>query len=168
MPNTRKRSHKLQGRSQKTQTRSQKRKSLQSKRKSHYLNKSPTLKQKSHIVAIFLEMINMVKLYHWKTRSYAQHKATDELYENLNEHVDTFIETLLGKDDSRIQFIEKEIRVLDESQTNDFKTRIHEYRAFLINMNQYFDSRKDSDLLNIRDEILGNINQFLYLLTFDK
>jgi hypothetical protein len=107
-------------------------------------------------------------LYHWKTRSYAQHKATDQLYEELNTHIDTFIETLLGKDDSRIQFIEKEIRLLDESQTSDFKTRIHEYRAFLINMNQYFDSRKDSDLLNIRDEILGNINQFLYLLTFDK
>ena len=33
-------------------------------------------------------------------------------------------------------------------------------------MNETFDSKIDSDLLNIRDEILGAINQFLYLLTF--
>jgi hypothetical protein len=29
------------------------------------------------------------------------------------------------------------------------------------------DEKTDSDLLNIRDEMLANINQFLYLLTFD-
>jgi hypothetical protein len=38
-----------------------------------------------------LEMIMMVKLFHWKTHSYATHKATDELYSKLNEHVDQFI-----------------------------------------------------------------------------
>ena len=31
------------------------------------------------IVTMFLQMLNTVKLYHWKTSSYAQHKATDEL-----------------------------------------------------------------------------------------
>ena len=31
-----------------------------------------------------------------------------------------------------------------------------------------FDDKKDTDLLNIRDEILSDINQFLYLMTFDK
>ena len=36
------------------------------------------------ITCKFLEMLIMVKLYHWKTYSYAQHKATDELYTNLN------------------------------------------------------------------------------------
>ena len=33
----------------------------------------------SHIVCVFLEMLNMVKLYHWKTYSFSTHKATDEL-----------------------------------------------------------------------------------------
>ena len=31
------------------------------------------------IVTMFLQMLNTVKLYHWKTSSYAQHKATDSL-----------------------------------------------------------------------------------------
>jgi hypothetical protein len=30
------------------------------------------------IVPTFLHMLNTVKLYHWKTLSFATHKATDE------------------------------------------------------------------------------------------
>lgn len=124
--------------------------------------------EKSHIVSIFLEMLNMVKLYHWKTRSFAQHKATDDLYSELNEKIDTFVEILLGKDESRIQMIEKRIDLIDSVNTDDFKSRIYKYRAFLIDFGTVFNAKRDSDLLNVRDEILGKINQFLYLMTFDK
>lgn len=125
-------------------------------------------KTSSHIVKIFLEVLNMVKLYHWKTRSYSQHKATDELYDNLNKNIDSFIEVLLGKEERRIKMLEKRIELIDPSNTLDFKTRIYDYREFLIDINLYFDNKKDTDLLSIRDEILVNINQFLYLMTFDK
>jgi len=123
---------------------------------------------KSHIVKIFIELLNMVKLYHWKTRSYAKHKATDELYDNLNKHIDEFVEIMLGKDQSRIRMVEKRIDLLDASSSTEFTKRIHEYREFLIDLNLYFDARSDTDLLNSRDEILGDINQFLYLMSFDK
>jgi hypothetical protein len=130
---------------------------------------TPALRNKnSHIVKVFLELLNMVKLYHWKTRSYAQHKATDELHEKLSEQIDKFVEVLLGKDESRIQMLEKRIDLIDSSVDTDFKKRIYDYREFLIDINVYFDSKRDSDLLNIRDEMLGAINQFLYLMTFDK
>lgn len=124
--------------------------------------------KKSEIVVMFLEMLNIVKLYHWKTRSYAQHKATDELYSRLNEHIDTFVEVLLGKDQSRIQLVEREIKLMDYSDTKDFQNRVLVYRGFLTDMNIYFDSSRDTDLLNVRDEILGDVNQFLYLMSFDK
>jgi len=123
---------------------------------------------KSRIVQTFLEMLNTVKLYHWKTHSYAQHKATDELYGKLNENIDTFVEILLGKDESRIKMVEKRSRLIDSENTSDFKSRIYEYREFLIDISKYFDQKRDTDLLNVRDEILGNINQFLYLMTFNK
>ena len=130
---------------------------------------TPVLHNKnSHIVKVFLELLNMVKLYHWKTRSYAQHKATDELHEKLSEQIDKFVEVLLGKDESRIKMLEKRIDLIDSSVDTDFKKRIYDYREFLIDINVYFDSKRDSDLLNIRDEMLGAINQFLYLMTFDK
>jgi DNA-binding ferritin-like protein len=122
--------------------------------------------KKSHIVRVFFEMLNTVKLYHWKTKSYAQHKATDELYGRLNENIDKFVEVLLGKDESRIKMIEKKIEVFDYSNVSDFKTKIHKYREFLMDLNKYFNEKKDTDLLSIRDDILVDINQFLYLLTF--
>ena len=125
-------------------------------------------KTNSHIVKVFLEVLNMVKLYHWKTRSYAQHEATYELYLKLNKHIDSFVEVLLGKDERRIKMLEKRIDLIDPSNTRYFKTRIYDYREFLLDINMYFDDRKDTDLLNIRDEILADINQFLYLMTFDK
>lgn len=124
--------------------------------------------KKSQLVKMFLEMLNVVKLYHWKTHSYAQHKATDELYSRLNENVDKFVEILLGKDQSRIQMVHAEIKLLDFNKKADFQSRVLEYRGFLMGLNSQFDNVKDTDLLNIRDEMVGDLNQFLYLMTFDK
>lgn len=123
---------------------------------------------KSKMVEIFLGMLNTVKLYHWKTYSYAEHKATDELYASLNKHIDEFVEVALGKDESRLKLISKTVEAYNDSQKSDFKARVYQYRNFLIHMNDTLDSRRDTDLLSIRDEILGDINKFLYLLTFNK
>lgn len=122
----------------------------------------------SHIVKTFLELLNMVKVYHWNTLSFAQHKATDELYGKLNEHIDSFIEVLLGKTQGRIDKMEKQMDMYSfhMNEEADFKHKIHEYRRFLIELNGVFPSAEDSDLLNIRDEIVGDLNQFLYLMTF--
>jgi DNA-binding ferritin-like protein len=128
--------------------------------------KSVSNDKKSHLVHVFFEMLNTVKLYHWKTKSFAQHKATDELYEHLNENIDKFVEVLLGKDESRIKMIEKRIHVVDYSNSGDFKEKIYKYREFLTGLNKHFNEKKDSDLLSIRDDILVDINQFLYLMTF--
>jgi len=122
----------------------------------------------SKIVLTFLEFLNMIKLYHWKTRSYSQHKATDELYGRLNENIDKFVEVLLGKDQSRIHSMEKHLNLINTDNMTDIKAHVFEYRNFLTEMNIYFDEKKDSDLLSIRDDLLADINQFLYLLSFDK
>ena len=111
-------------------------------------------------------MLNTVKLYHWRTKSYSQHKATDELYSKLNENIDTFVEILLGKDESRVKMMDKKIDLIDSDNTDDFKQNIYEYREFLIDLTNVLNPKSDTDLLNVRDEILGNLNQFLYLLTF--
>ena len=121
------------------------------------------------IVTMFLQMLNTVKLYHWKTFNYAQHKATDELYEKLNSNIDTFVEIMLGKTGGRVNITgQKTLKLLDYTNVVDFKKEINKYKNFLINMNSDFglNITNNSDLLNIRDEILGNLNQFTYLLTF--
>jgi hypothetical protein len=122
-----------------------------------------------HIVSMFLQMLNTVKLYHWKTSSYAQHKATDELYSNLNTNIDTFVEIMLGKTGGRVNLTgQKSLPLLDYTNVNDFKREVHKYKDFLINMtnDSGLNITNNSDLLNVRDELLGNLNQFTYLLTF--
>ena len=122
-----------------------------------------------NIVIMFLQMLNTVKLYHWKTISYPQHKATDELYSNLNSNIDTFVETMLGKTGGRINLTkQKTLPLLAIENINDFKKEVSKYKSFLINMSKdsELNTSSNSDILNIRDEILGNLNQFTYLLTF--
>ena len=123
-------------------------------------------KRNAYIVKKFLELLNMVKLYHWKTRSYSQHKATDKLYERLNKHIDEFVEVLLGKENSRVKMVEKNLRVLDNKTSGEFKTHIYKFREFLVNLENSC-KKKDSGLLSIRDEMLIDIDQFLYLMSLN-
>lgn len=122
----------------------------------------------SAIVLLFLEMLNNIKLYHWKTQSFSQHIATDKLHAELSKNVDQFIEVLSGKDETRIDILNTNIRLLDTNSVSDFKARIYEYRVFLKELSLKLDEKNDMDLLNIRDEMLTHINQFLYLLTLNK
>lgn len=130
--------------------------------------KSCVKNTKSTVVENFIELLNMVKIYHWNTHSFSQHKATDELHERLSEHIDKFVEILLGKREDRINQLQSKIHLVNSKNKHTFRERIYQYREYLIDMDNCFDKNKDTDLLNIRDEILGDINQFLYLLTFDK
>ena len=82
--------------------------------------------------------------------------------------MDKFVEIMLGKDESRLENLSKNLELLNTSSKTEFKDRAYQYRNFLIKLNSMLDKELDSDLLNIRDELLGDINQFLYLLTFDK
>jgi hypothetical protein len=129
--------------------------------------KSIPQKQQQKIVITFLQMLNTVKLYHWKTHSHSQHVATDTLYTDLNASIDQFVEIMLGKEGNRVNLTgQKNIPLLDYTNVNDFKKEIEKYKDFLINMN-FINITNNSDLLNIRDEILGLLNKFTYLLTFE-
>lgn len=138
-----------------------------SRRQRHALKKTKTQKyrpckgpnSKEHIVENFLEVLNDIKIYHWNTRSYSQHKASDELYERLQTNIDKFVEVLLGKREDRLEKLGHNLHL---SSKKSIKHTVYEFRNYLIQMDKCL---SDTDLLNIRDEILADINQFLYLLT---
>ena len=133
--------------------------------KSHYTsgNGFPQ-SMKKDLVKTFLEMLNTIKLYHWSTHSYPEHKATDELYSSLNSHIDRFVEVLLGKDGSRINQIEHvSYMIPDPQNTGEVKKSVEHFKDYLYKLP--LNDPKDSDLGNIKDEILADLNQFLYLLT---
>jgi hypothetical protein len=138
-------------------------------RRRHSTGSSSLAAFQKEIAVVFLEMLMMVKLFHWKTTSYATHKATDDLYTKLNANIDGFIEILLGKSGSRIDLIgNKEIKLIDLSNQEAFKREIESFKGYLVSLNdnKAMQTMSNTDLFNIRDTILGDLNQLLYLLTF--
>jgi DNA-binding ferritin-like protein len=127
---------------------------------------SSAQKFQQEITVKFMEMLIMIKLYHWKTHSYATHKATDDLYTKLNGNIDTFMEVLFGKTQIRTNLLNcRKISLIDLTSHEQLKREIEKYKSYLIN-NSLLLNMTNTDLLNIRDEILGDLNQFLYLLSF--
>lgn len=138
------------------------------KTKKHHYDISPVKQKHSKIVKEFLKTLDMIKLYHWKTDSYATHEATDELHEHLSKNIDQFVEVLMGKNGTRVKLLDHHLHLYRVTTKTQFKNKIYEFRQFLIDLERTFDPNTDGDIFTIRDEMLVHINQFLYLLTLNK
>lgn len=133
----------------------------------HKIYKNMKIKSEGEMILFFIEMLNTVKLYHWKTRSFATHKATDELYDDLNKYVDEFVEVMLGyRGGVRANIPRTSVKMNDFSSPDQFGRKINEYKKTLISYTHKLDPKQNSDLLNIRDELLATLNKTTYLLSF--
>ena len=109
-------------------------------------------------VSIIFSTLNTLKLYHWQTTKFADHKSSDDLISKLNDKFDHLLEVyqgIYGKLNLDSIFIV--VRQVD-------------IRKFIQDKIDFFNGLKtyrDSDLLNIRDDIVADLHQFLYLLTFN-
>tara|TARA_Y100000816_G_scaffold223475_1_gene168430 strand:- start:657 stop:1139 length:483 start_codon:yes stop_codon:yes gene_type:complete len=135
--------------------------------KTRSVNKSLISFEKEVLVK-FLEMLNAVKLFHWKTYSFAIHEATDKLYESLNKNIDRFMEVLIGKMQNKIDIGRRTLTLKHTPTLESFKSEIISYKTYLVNLDNHkaLKTMSNSDLFSIRDEILGDLNLFLYLSTF--
>jgi hypothetical protein len=116
-------------------------------------------------VHFFFQMREQIKLYHWQTKVYSRHKATDSVIDALDEHIDKYVEVYMGKygrprltaqtntvklqnlsEGSIVKFIKACIKVLTTDLPRGLKST-------------------DTDLLNLRDEMLGELDQLLYLFS---
>jgi hypothetical protein len=63
---------------------------------------------------------------------------------------------------------QKNIRLIDLSSQENLKKEVYKFKSYLISLdnNKAMKTMSNTDLYNIRDTILGDLNQFLYLLTF--
>jgi len=116
------------------------------------------------IQTMLLQMQHQYKILHWQTQSFSQHKSFDEIVSSLSSNIDEFIETYMGKYGRVIAAGTFNITLANYKDAN-FVTLTDSYVNFMIGLSNILDSSKDSDLLNIRDEILASLNQLKYLLT---
>lgn len=114
------------------------------------------------IVTHLLTIRNQIKLYHWQTGSFARHKATDDLTAALDLSIDTFVEVYMGKYGRPTVSGSIKLHNFSESAAKSF---VAKERGFLERDLPRKIKKEDTDLLNIRDEILANLNKVLYLFT---
>ncbi len=117
------------------------------------------------IVNLMLTLRNQVKIYHWETKVHARHTATDALVDKLDDNIDKFVEVYVGKY-GRPTLNSRTGRIIirnfnDQEAPLLLKQAIHWMTHKLPTLLK----KEDTDLLNIRDEILADLNQTLYLFT---
>jgi hypothetical protein len=129
-----------------------------------------------HILC-FLELLNTIKIYHWSTLSYPTHKATDELHTKLSELVDSFIEIYIGhcsrgqgsgvpvfqfKNGIGRKGSSASIPFCECKSLDAFCKILDENIVHLEGLTKQLDDY--TDLVNIRDEMVGALAHTLYLL----
>ena len=113
------------------------------------------------IIMQLVQMEQQTRIFHWQTKSHARHKAFGKVYSNLGDLIDTFAEAWMGKN-GRVR-VSGPIEL--QNLGGDVEQIIDGYIETLVGITDVLDPQRDTDLLNIRDEILSEFNKLKYLLT---
>lgn len=108
-----------------------------------------------------LQLLN--KLYHWNTTSFARHKATDSFGSDFSDLVDKFVEVFIGRYKIKPQVYKINLNpeyLSDAGIINLFE----QTKKYLESINVKI---AHSELLNIKDEMLAEVNKMLYLFTLN-
>ena len=112
----------------------------------------------SEVVTRLMYLQTQIRIFHWQTNSFAQHEAFGKFYDSLSDLTDEFVEAFQGRYE-RIMFNDTiALKNLDEVDVNVALDRVVEILTNELELS-------DTDLLNIRDEMLGAVNKLKYLLT---
>jgi len=114
------------------------------------------------IVTALLTIRNQVKLYHWQTGSFARHKATDDLTAALDLNIDAFVESYMGRYGRPKVSGSIKLHNFSESAARAFVAKQTTYLSTVLPRKI---KKTDTDLLNLRDTILGDLTKVLYLFT---
>jgi DNA-binding ferritin-like protein len=121
-------------------------------------------KKGSELLNQLLILRNQMKLYHWQTDLYSRHKASDKFLKKADNLIDEIIEAYQGKYGLiKLDNKNKNIK-LDNINDKDIIKFLLILRDFLqSNFKNFINQNKNTDLLNLRDELISIINITLYL-----
>lgn len=117
-------------------------------------------------VNLLLGIHAQLKIFHWQTKGYARHNAFAQTRDELEDLMDSFVEESMGKygrftlDDET-----KNIELFNLSELKPLEMVETICQSF-IGFTQELDP-VDTNLLNIRDEMLGLFQKLKYLLTLE-
>ena len=117
-------------------------------------------------VNLFLGLQSQLKIFHWQTKGYARHNAFATIREDLDGLIDDFVEEAMGQYGRFV--LDDETNTILLANLSDLKPieMANTICEALIQLTEQLDP-KDTNLLNIRDEMLGKIQKLKYLLTLE-
>lgn len=120
-------------------------------------------------VNFFLGLQTQIKVLHWQTKgvgSHTKHNAFGDFYDTIDGLIDNFVEQAMGKY-GRFELNQETntIELMNYNET-DLEKFIESLRNVLVNMSKEYDET-DTNLINLRDEMLGEVNKLSYLLTLE-
>jgi hypothetical protein len=116
-------------------------------------------------LTILLGTLNQLKVDHWQTKSYAEHKALGKAYKALDGLFDRFIELVYGREGipALTSNAGSVYRATFEPYNNEMLKRYVALKSEVVE--HLYDVAGDSgDLKNVVDEIDGEFNHLLYRL----
>ena len=113
-------------------------------------------------VSLVLLDRDLAHLAHWKTKSYAEHKALNEFYDGVLELIDGFVEQYQGYYGGRM-----DIKRAETGKNEDIREALED-RAEWVEMYRYQICDEDETALqNTLDEIVRLYQSTQYLLTLE-
>lgn len=119
----------------------------------------------TNLMSTFLGIQSQFKVLHWQTQSYSKHQAYGGIYDTFSDLSDEFMEVYMGKYGRLALEVEGDAILLGNIGEINIEEFLDTIVEFLLSLNHKLNSNKDSDLLNLRDEMLAAINKLKYLLT---
>jgi len=117
-------------------------------------------------IHFFLNLRDQIKLYHWQTRIYARHIATDQVLEKLEKSIDSFVEVYIGKyGRPRITGSHASITLHNLTEAGAARLIKASVKQLQGPISRSLRPGVDADLLTIRDDMVTDLNQLLYLFT---
>jgi DNA-binding ferritin-like protein len=112
------------------------------------------------IASKLVTMELQLHLVHWQTSSYAEHKATGELYEYIQDFKDGVMEKMMGYTGKKPSNIS--VGAIGTMSSNAIGMDVC---AFAASLKSYAEMNGYLDIGNMADELSGAGNKFKYLLT---
>jgi len=111
-------------------------------------------------IAKIMECQQSLAVLHWKSTSFAEHKALGEAYEKLADQLDGFVESLISVKGRAILNGISTLAIM-----NDVKSVLSAVENVLRKDIPSVVGEKETSLLNLRDEMLDLVQHTRYLLT---
>lgn len=116
------------------------------------------------LITTLLTLQAQLRVLHWQTKSYAEHQALGGLYGDLDEKIDDFVETFSGRYGVPAAKTDYKLTVVNYKDNAGVVQILDTAIAYMMKDVPAMLKPEDTDLLNIRDEMVGSMNKTKYLL----